>query len=144
MEGLGEAHGKSGGSVHCEPIANAWLGPEVARARRVGLELAPELEHEDAQIVRLIVVVRPPDLSEQLSVGNDVAGMPHEGRQELVLDRCEVDLGVSRTETRRRIRSTWSSPRAKTGSARWLARAAWRSTARMRASSSPIPKGLLT
>ena len=61
------------GSIHGEPVSDARLGPEVARARRVGLDLAPELEHEDPQIVRLVVVIRPPDLPEELLVDDDEA-----------------------------------------------------------------------
>jgi hypothetical protein len=38
----------------------------MARPRGIGLDLPPELVHEDVKIVRLVVVGTPPHLLEQL------------------------------------------------------------------------------
>src|SRR5256885_1346309 len=64
------SRGRGGASPRGEPVTDARLGQEIARPRRVGLELAPQVRHVDAQIVRLLGGVRPPDLAEQLAMGD--------------------------------------------------------------------------
>ena len=48
-----------------EPVAGARLGEQVARARRVGLDLAPQVRDVDVQVVRLDLVRRAPHLAQQ-------------------------------------------------------------------------------
>ena len=47
-----------------EPVADAGLGDEVARMRRLGFELAPQLTQVKAQVAGLVRVLRPPDLTQ--------------------------------------------------------------------------------
>ena len=56
-----------------EAVADAELGQEDARLRGVGLNLLPQLAHEDAQIVGVLQVRRAPDLLEQELVGDHVS-----------------------------------------------------------------------
>src|SRR5207249_3860395 len=49
------------GSIRGEPIADALLGQQVTRLGGVRLDLAPQARHENAQVVRLLHVVRSPD-----------------------------------------------------------------------------------
>ncbi len=44
-----------------EPVADAWLGDDVAWPAGVRLDLAPKLVDEDAQVVRLGLVLGTPD-----------------------------------------------------------------------------------
>src|SRR5579862_8124090 len=44
-----------------QAIADPWLGENVAGRADLWLQLAANLTDEDAQIVRLILVLRPPD-----------------------------------------------------------------------------------
>ena len=68
------------------------LGDEVARPARLGLELAPHLRHEHAQVVRLVVVLGTPHLLQQLALGDELAAVAHEHLDEVPLGRREADL----------------------------------------------------
>ena len=56
-----------------EPVASAGLGEQIARARRVGLELAPQLRDVDVQVVRLVPVGRPPHLAQDRPMRQQLA-----------------------------------------------------------------------
>src|SRR5262249_662759 len=75
-----------------QAIADAGLGEQVLRARRVLLELAPEMRHVDAQVVRLALRVGPPHLAQELALRHDPSGVAHQRGQEPVLDRAQVHL----------------------------------------------------
>jgi len=47
-----------------QPVADAGLGQQIARARRLGLELVPQVGHVHAHVVRLVVVGRAPHLAQ--------------------------------------------------------------------------------
>ena len=51
---------KSGGGRVDQPVAGARLGEQVARARRIGLDLAPQVGDVDVEVVRLDLVARAP------------------------------------------------------------------------------------
>ena len=42
------------GSLRRQPVADAGLGQQIARPRRLGLELVAQVRHVDAQVVRLL------------------------------------------------------------------------------------------
>src|SRR5262245_66461176 len=60
---------------HHQAISDSELGQEYPRLGRVDLDLLPKLAHEDAQIMRVVQMGRPPHLLEQELVGDDVAGV---------------------------------------------------------------------
>ena len=128
-----------------EAVADPGLGEDVPRARRVGLELAPQLVAVDAQVVRLAAVARthtalsrsawvttrPRCLasspSSRHSVGREVHGVAVPGRGE----RAEVD--------RERVGDDGGMPPSTSPSP-----PPRRSAERTRAISSSIPNGLVT
>src|SRR5207244_34122 len=81
-----------GGSLRGEPVADAGLGQQIAWPGGVGLELAPQVRHVHAQVVRLLGGLRPPHLLQQLPMRDDLARVMPERHQQPVLDRREVHL----------------------------------------------------
>src|SRR5262245_42149397 len=81
-------------AVRLEAVAHARLGDEVPRARGIGLELASDLGEVDAQVVRLRLVLRAPDLLEQLALGDELARVADEHLDDVPLGRRQPDLGV--------------------------------------------------
>src|SRR5450759_1549668 len=75
-----------------KPIAHARLGEQEARARRVWLELVPQLLHVDAQVVRLVDVGRAPYFAQQMPVCQHHAGMPGQASEQAELDRRQVNV----------------------------------------------------
>ena len=61
-----------------EAIAHGGLGGEITRIGGIVLELLAELADNDPQVVRVLEVVRPPDLSQQVLLGDHAAAVPHE------------------------------------------------------------------
>src|SRR5262245_1781653 len=72
-------------AANLETVADAGLVDQVARLCGVRLELLAELPHEDPQVLRVLDVGRPPDVSEQLTVRHDLASVLHERHEQLVL-----------------------------------------------------------
>ena len=66
-----------------QPVADAGLGEDVVRALGIGLDLLPQLAHLDAQILRIGELV--PQLAEQISMRQHLAGVLHQHAQELEL-----------------------------------------------------------
>src|SRR5262245_6920477 len=67
-------------SARVEPVAHPRLGDEVARVRRIRLELLPQLPHEHAKVLRLLLRGLAPYRLEKRGVGEDpvrVAGHVH-------------------------------------------------------------------
>ena len=75
-----------------EAVADPRLGEQVARARRIGFELAAQLGHVDPQVVRLGLILRAPDLSEQLAPGDQPAGVAGEQLEQLPFGGGEPDV----------------------------------------------------
>ncbi len=75
-----------------QAVADAWLGEQVARAARVWLDLAAQLADEDAQIVRFILVMRPPDGAQQGAVRDDLAGVDRQIFEYLVFGGGQAHL----------------------------------------------------
>jgi len=74
------------------PVAHAELGEQVAGARRVGFQLAPELGHVLAQVVGLVHVLRPPDLEQQLALADQFARVPDQLFEQLPFGRGQVQV----------------------------------------------------
>src|SRR5205085_4701804 len=68
-----------------EPVADAKLGQQDTRLGRVDLDLLADAAHKNPQIMRVVEVTRPPNLAEQLLVGDDLASMLSENLQQFVL-----------------------------------------------------------
>src|SRR5580693_5074244 len=60
---------------HHEAIADAELGDQDARLCRIGLDLAPQIAHKDAQIVAVVDMLAAPNLAQHELMGDDIAGM---------------------------------------------------------------------
>jgi len=57
------------GSLRGQPVADAGFGQEEAGSSGIGFDLAAQLGHVDAKVMRLENAVRPPDFFKQLPVG---------------------------------------------------------------------------
>ena len=79
-------------SFRPEPISYPQLGHQIAGACRIGLQFVAQLPHIHAKIMTLVHVQRPPDLFQQLSMGEHFPGMPHERGEQFVFDWCEVNF----------------------------------------------------
>ncbi len=75
-----------------EAVAQAWLGDEVARGARVGLELAAQLVGIDAQVVGLAAVGRAPDRAQQVLLEHEVAGLAAQCLEQAPLGGGQPDL----------------------------------------------------
>ena len=106
----------------------------------VWFQLAAELRDVDAEVVRLGLVGGPPDLLEQLLLGDELAFVPDQHLQEMPLGGRETDgLPVgSRLLGGQVDREARGSTTGASGSRPLL-----RSAARSRASSSFMPNGLV-
>src|SRR5271166_5434367 len=74
-----------------ETDSRARLGDEVARVRRIGLELSPDRDEEHPDIVRL-GVAKAPDLLEELALGDEPAGIARQELDHLPLGGRQADL----------------------------------------------------
>src|SRR2546426_9507015 len=68
-------------SFQDQPVANAWLGLQVLRPSRVDLQLAPKLGDINSQILRLIDMIRSPNLVQELALREHFARMLNEHLQ---------------------------------------------------------------
>ena len=73
-----------------EPIANARLGGNERCLRILGGELLTELIDINAQIMCLVRAVGSPNLFEQLTVRENLAGVPNESREQAIFRWREV------------------------------------------------------
>src|SRR4051794_10603663 len=90
-----------GSGLGREAVADARVGQDDLRARRIVLELAADVGDVDPQVVRLLAVARTPDLAQQRAVGEELAAVDGEHAQEVELDRREVHvLAVARDPAR--------------------------------------------
>src|SRR6266542_251093 len=80
-------------SIRRDPIANAGLGLDEARIGLVVLELAAQLPDEHAQILQVLGMCRSPDGGQDLSMGEDPAGIAHQERQEVEFLGGEFERG---------------------------------------------------
>src|SRR5262245_9085120 len=96
-------------------ISHSGLGQDQPGSGGLVSELAPQGAHVDAKVVALLCVAGAPDGSQEPLVGQELAGVGHEGFQERVLslgqvDRspverdeatAQVDLEIARADDRR-------------------------------------------
>lgn len=61
-----------------EPISHAGFGEQVSRLGGDGLDLAAELGQVDAEIVRVLAVMRPPHFFQELLMRDHPAGVSHQ------------------------------------------------------------------
>ncbi len=57
-----------------QPIADPWLGQQISRREGI-MNFAPQTGDEDAQIVRLLRVMRTPYFLQKKTMGKDFAGV---------------------------------------------------------------------
>src|SRR5579862_9116104 len=62
----------NGRRVH-EPVAGARLGEQIARARRVRLDLPAQVRDVDVEVVRLDLVGGPPHLAQEHAMREQLA-----------------------------------------------------------------------
>ena len=79
---------RSGG----EAVADAGVGPDVARGSPGGSILRRRLAMWVRSTCGVVRVLRPPDLDEQRAVGHQPAAVARERAQQVELDRRQVDL----------------------------------------------------
>jgi hypothetical protein len=72
---------KSDRSLRSKAITNALLGQQVSRLCRVSFDFASKVRHENAQIVRLVHVVGPPDFIEEETVSENLASVSNKRGQ---------------------------------------------------------------
>ena len=78
--------------LHLQPVSHPWLGNQIARPRRISLQLVPELSHRHPHVVTLILVPRPPDQFEKLPPGHHFARVLDQDREQFVLNGRQVNL----------------------------------------------------
>src|SRR5829696_3672977 len=78
-----------------EPVAESRFGVEVPRSARFGLELAADVRHVHAQVVRLLAVLRPPHRLEQLTAGDEPPSSTDEDLDDVPLGRGQLDVVVA-------------------------------------------------
>src|SRR6516225_5590026 len=75
-----------------EANAHAWFGEEVLGPRRIGLELPPDLTHEDPEVIGLVDVGRAPHFFEELSLCHQPTRITNEDLNQMPLSRREPYL----------------------------------------------------
>ena len=112
---------------------------DIGGARRVWLDLVAQVADVDPQDMQIIVAF-PPDLVQELAVGEHLPGMDDQARSRSYSVGVSCDLAtVHRHQAVRQV--DHQPPSWNTGSD---AAEVWRRRAtRMRASSSPIPNGFV-
>lgn len=60
-----------------KPVPHPGFGNQVHRTCWIGLELASQLSHEDAEVVRLRLISRLPNGQEQLLLADEAAGIAY-------------------------------------------------------------------
>src|SRR5215207_4572982 len=75
-------------------ISHAELSTQNARTARITLDLVPELSHEYAQIVRIVLVRQTPDFLQELLMGDHVAGMLGQRLQQAKLFRRQLNANI--------------------------------------------------
>ncbi len=97
-----------------QPISHPRLGDDMLRLRRIALQFPAQMRHVDAQIVMALHMGRPPHVAQQLPVRQHPARMAHQGREQPIFDRREMDGSASRV-TWRKARSTVTAPKRTSG-----------------------------
>src|SRR5580700_3160224 len=78
-----------------ETIADAQFSQQNLGPIRVGLDLLAQLADENSQVLRIIDVSLPPNILEQVLMGNDLAGMLRQNlKQAIFLGRQIEALAV--------------------------------------------------
>ena len=80
-----------------QAIADSGFGAEMPWPGGVGFQLAPQLRHVHAQVLRLFAVLWAPDLDKQLPLGYDLSRVAHERFQETELDWRQVNFAAADT-----------------------------------------------
>src|SRR3954466_8210011 len=75
-----------------QPVADARLGDDELRLRRIVFKLLAQPGHENAQIWDVFHPPRPPDLAKQRPVSHHAAGVPHEIVEQFELRLREMDV----------------------------------------------------
>src|SRR6476469_2828052 len=73
-----------------EPVTGTGLREDQLRTRRIPFELPTKLRDVHVHVVRLLAVRRPPDLAQDRSVRQELAGVAGEQPQDLDLVRSQV------------------------------------------------------
>src|SRR5689334_6092744 len=99
-----EVHSSNISSSRHEPISDAQLGEEVARACRIALELPAKVGHVDAQVMSMVDVRGPPYPAQEVAMREHLAGVHDEMGEQSKLDRREMHgFTVSRHEAIRQV-----------------------------------------
>ncbi len=80
--------------IASETVTDPWLCPQVARSRRVWLELPAQVGHVDAEIVTFGLVLGPPYLGEQLFLGDQFLAVPDQHFEQLPLGGGQPHVGA--------------------------------------------------
>ena len=80
------------GSLGGETVSDARFGQQVAWLGWVVFQLAPETGDKHPEVMRLLRILRPPNLPEQEAMREHFAGVLEQGDEQLVLQRREMDF----------------------------------------------------
>jgi len=72
-----------------EAITHSRLGAKIFWTRWIGFELSPQLQHENSQVMDLVLMVWSPYFSKQLTVCHDSVCLTNQNVQEFVFDGCQ-------------------------------------------------------
>lgn len=73
-----------------KPIADTWFGEDEPRRQRTVSELFSKVLHMNPQYLRAVGRMLAPDVTDDLTVSEDPAGVPHQGHEQLVLERRQT------------------------------------------------------
>ena len=79
------------GLLGCETIADPLFGDDIPWLGWVVLDFAPKCGDEHPQVVRFVRIVRPPNLPQQKTMREHLAGVPHEQNQEFVFEGRQMN-----------------------------------------------------
>ncbi len=90
---------KASRSIDClllpATVANTGFSEKILGAGGIGLDLSSKARHQDAEIVWLDGVSGPPNLADEVAVGEYLSHVLDHGDEELVLRRRQLDLAVT-------------------------------------------------
>ena len=90
--GLGRGVTNEPAIGHDHPVADSGLGYYSPGMGWIIFQLVPEPVDEYTEILGLGPILRPPDVLQEHSMGDNLAGIPYEVRQDVILPRLSRGL----------------------------------------------------
>jgi hypothetical protein len=89
------------------------IGAEAIGMGRFFFNLFSQMRDVDAQVMRLLHRLRPPDFRQQLAVRQNLAGVRHKQSQQRIFNQCELDFLAAPARTNPAIAATAPARKSK-------------------------------